>query len=647
MLGIAFSFLAVAFLAGGSGLASAAPSQGASGTSGSALYATVPNPTAVAVTPTQLMVLSGCSAVYSIASPGAAPVLVATLTGAPNKCPEGAIAISPGLGNYPAGQAYVLVGSSLYTIPAGTVNGARTGIAVPSNLSGTYAGLTFDYFGAFGYGLLATGGHNGNIYLISPGSPPAFTWLGSIGTYVEGPTVTPSNFGATVDGTLLMAAEGKSTFYSFAPSGGVQTFGSWKDSEAVSVVPQLACSYTGYSYFVVDNADNALLGFSQATLQAASSSSIAGQALVLSEYKGVGVGLMNPTTGATSSLIPLSGTLEAAAYVTCAVGVTQTFDPATAPSGNSALTSPDLIGYDPVNGQLVGADPGAPNQVFFVYCAAQGCAYKGAAPAGTDPAAVTYAPKDNALYVANNGSDSITVLDATNPTTAPAPVAPIANGAPQDAIVYSPTNSKLYVASYSSPTISVYSVPDNLFSNSLVSLQPAGHPYGMVYDPVGNDVYVVGNSGGTGIVWQIHAFEVVASLSFSAATLGGASGSNATAIAVDSSTGLLYVTLSAANRVAIIAPGNSSASTPPTLVGTVAVGTDPTGIAYNAANGLVFVSNYEDGTIGIIQGQTQVATIPLGPGADPGMLVYDPVTQYVYVAANYAVPDPRIILGTG
>ena len=639
VLGIALSFLAVALLTGASGRASAAPSGGTSGTGVAYQFASVPDPTAVAATPGHLLVLSGCSAVYSVPAGGGTPSSIATLPHAPNKCPEGAMAISSGLGNYPADEVYVLVGSYLYMFPAG--GGSVTYESVPSNLSGAYAGLTFDYFGAFGYALLATGGHSGSVFSISPTGTP--NWLGSVGTYVEGPTVTPSNFGTTVGGTLLMAAEGKSTLYSLAPNGSVQTFGSWKNSEAVSVVPGLACTYStsGDAYFVADSGDNALLGFSLSTLQSLSSVPLVGQGLVLSEYKGLGVGLLNPGTGVTTPLVGLSGTLEGAAYVTCPVGIAQTFNPST---GNSVLTSPDLIGFDPASGQLVGADPtGAPNQVFFVYCAVQGCSYNGTANVGNDPTAVAYDPQTDELFIANRGSNNLTILDASNPT-APT-LGSIPTGAAPDAVVYSPTNNKLYEANYGNENVSVYSEPSNLFSNNIITLQPAGNPSGMVYDPLDGNTYVVGNADGIGTVWEIHAFAEVGSLSFSAGTPGVPSGSNATGIAVDSSSGQLYVTLSAANTVAIVAPGFTTG--PPTLVTTVPVGADPTGIAYDAYRDLVLVTNFEDSTIGILQGHTMVAVIPLGTDADPSILVYDPVTQLVYVAANYSVPDPRIILGAG
>ena len=644
VLGIALSFLVVALLTGTSGRASAAPSQGSSGTPMPYQFASVPDPTAVAATPGQLLVLSGCTEVLSVPASGGTPQPFATLESPSKKCTEGAIAISPGLGNYPAGQVYVLVGSSLYIIPAGgggpdPVNGTT----VPSNLSGNYAGLTFDYFGAFGYGLLATGGSGGNIYSISPAGTPH--WLGSVGTYVEGPTVTPSTFGTTVDGTLLMAAEGKSTLYSFAPDGSVRTFGSWKNSEAVSIVPGLACSYStsGDAYFVADSGDNALRGFPLSQLQSFGAASVVGQGLVLSEYKGLGVGLLNPTTGATSQLVGLSGTLEGAAYVTCPVGITQTFDPS---SPNGALSNADLIGFDPATGELVAANrsanPEDPSQVFFVYCTVQGCSLEQkTTTVGGDPAAVAYDPQTDELFVANNGSDNLTILDGTHPTGPSLGSVPTGTG--PDAVVYSPTNNKLYVANYGNQNLSVYSEPNNVFSNSIIVL--TGNPYGMVYDPIDQNVYVVGNVGATGTLWEIHGFSVVGSLSFTAATLGLPSGSNATAVTVNTSSGLLYVTLSQANAVAIVDPGFTSA--PPSLVTTVPVGTDPKGIAYNPANGLVLVSNFEDGTIGIIQGQTMVATISLGAGSDPGVLVYDPVTEYVYLTANYSVPDPRIILGAG
>ena len=68
----------------------------------------------------------------------------------------------------------------------------------------------------------------------------------------------------------------------------------------------------------------------------------------------------------------------------------------------------------------------------------------------------------------------------------------------------------------------------------------------------------------------------------------------------------------------------------------VLVGLGPNGIAYDQSNGNVYVANYMNGTISVIDGLTNnvTDTITLGTGSTPSGILYNPDTDSLFVADN-------------
>lgn len=627
-----------ALLVGASGPAAAAPSGGST----LPTFATVPSPIAVSATTTALLALSSssCTTLYSIAADHS----VTTYNSIPTtvkKCNEAALAVSPGLGGFPAGEVYVLESDgSVYAIPPSLGMGTLI-YSGSTYLAGTYLGLAFDYTGSFGYALIATGGKAGNVVAITPditsttpaSSSSAYSpaYLASFGAYVEGPAVAPSTY-TGYSGSLVVASEGNANVYTLAPgSSAPGAFSTqWKNSEAVSFVPTLACSYsgTGDSYFIADTSGNAVLGIPSSTFAGFSNS-----ALLLSEYKGVGVDVV-PATGSTTSVLPIPGTLDGASYVACPIGVTQKIDLSSSGLGGSQGTTIDpnmnLIGFDPAQGWLVGTDPfNVPDSVFFVDGVSGNLISQVAV--GLNAASVAYSPKTGTLYLAGttpSGEGYLTLLNATTlQPLGPVPTLLVEQNAGALAAVFNNQNTKLYVACQNG-NVDVFSLTNNPFpnQNQFVALPSGAVPTGIVADPVDGNVYVVGNVDGShGYVWEIHAFDLVGTL---------AVGSDAVAIDVNPSSGVLYVALEGSNAVVFVGVGD-------VLTGLAVDIASPVGVAYNARSGYLYVDS-STGSMTIFDGTSTVATFSLG--TSPGALVYDPVNGIVYVCAY--VPDPRIILGT-
>ena len=77
---------------------------------------------------------------------------------------------------------------------------------------------------------------------------------------------------------------------------------------------------------------------------------------------------------------------------------------------------------------------------------------------------------------------------------------------------------------------------------------------------------------------------------------------------------------------------------------TIQVGIFPYSIAYDPSNGYMYVANV-GGTVDVISGTTQIASIPIGSNAYPYGIAYDPSNGYMYVA-NWQINTVSVISGT-
>ena len=115
-------------------------------------------------------------------------------------------------------------------------------------------------------------------------------------------------------------------------------------------------------------------------------------------------------------------------------------------------------------------------------------------------------------------------------------------------------------------------------------------------------------------------------------------GHQPSAVAVNPSTGRVYVANTWSNNVSVVDPDSNS------VVATVAVGTQPQGIAVNPASNRVYVTNTWANSVSVLDGASNlvIATVPVGENPD-GVAV-NPNTNRVYVA-NFADGTVSVIDG--
>jgi len=305
----------------------------------------------------------------------------------------------------------------------------------------------------------------------------------------------------------------------------------------------------------------------------------------------------------------------------------------------------------------------------------------GIATGGTGPTGVAVNPRTKRLYIANNGSDNLTVFD----TTTNKRVADIYLGSPYAlgpfGVAVNPVTNRIYVAhAWSrSGTGSVLTVIDGA-TNTIIGRWDAGPiPYAVVVNSVTNRIYVGhGDSdpfGGYATSTQVSVFDGATNVKIAAietATDIAAGGSYAVAVdeghnrvfhvntngmlsridgatnkvagqrylfsaatdvAYNPRTNLVYVVLQGVKKIAVVDPETMKE------VGRIDVVAGPHGIAVNPTTGHILVTLVNN-TLAVIDGDPAraatyhrvIAAIPVGKG--PWYVAVNPETNKVYVM-NY------------
>ncbi len=224
-------------------------------------------------------------------------------------------------------------------------------------------------------------------------------------------------------------------------------------------------------------------------------------------------------------------------------------------------------------------------------------------PVGTDPEGLAYDPALGLVFVANTGSDNVSVISDTTAGV----VATIPVGDAPSAVTYDPNDSEIFVTNSGSNSVSVFSVfPDSNY-NFVATVDVGDHPAGVTYDPTDGEAFVA-NEGS-------HNVSVISNVTDTVvATIGV--GDDPTGIAYDFALGEVFVANAGSDTVSLISTAANATEA------TIAVGTDPVETVYDAATSEVLVTNEGSNNVTVISDATNrtVAALPVGTapaGATP------------------------------
>src|SRR5439155_1728091 len=190
-------------------------------------------------------------------------------------------------------------------------------------------------------------------------------------------------------------------------------------------------------------------------------------------------------------------------------------------------------------------------------------------------------------------------------------------GSHSGAVAVNPVTNKVYVTNQGSGNVTV--IDGATDSTSTV---PAGSgPFGVAVNPMTDKVYVanvgvMGNNGASNTVTVIDG----ATNSTSTVTAG----SSPNAVAVNPVTNKIYVANELSNNVTVIDGATNSTST-------VTAGSSPNAVAVNPVTNKIYVANYSSSNVTVIDGTTNTTSTVPAAGNTHDAVAVNPVTNKIYV----------------
>ena len=189
-------------------------------------------------------------------------------------------------------------------------------------------------------------------------------------------------------------------------------------------------------------------------------------------------------------------------------------------------------------------------------------------------------------------------------------------------VAANPVTNRIYVANIGSNTVSVI----DSATNGVIATVPVGvNPFGVAVNSATNRIYVV-NAGANTVSVINGATNTV---------IGGpiGVGSGPEGVAVNESTNRVYVAIFGGFAGTTVSVIDGTGPGPGTFLYNRTVGTAPNGVAVNRTTNRIYVTNYASSNVSVLDGgaaDAVVATIPVG--ANPNSLDVDRTANRVYLA---------------
>ncbi len=230
---------------------------------------------------------------------------------------------------------------------------------------------------------------------------------------------------------------------------------------------------------------------------------------------------------------------------------------------------------------------------------------------GADPVAIAFNPANDRVYVANNRGGTVTVLDGKTDAV----VATLNVGKLPYAIAANPGENKIYVSNTFSDLLTIIDGA----TNKSKTVQ-AGSADVIVVDSRRDKAYLLHYEDSSLTVVN-GADDSIIRMPAGALHLWG--------MDLDEQAGRLYVNRIGSGDVVAI-DENSHMLTP------IVTGKFPCAVAVNAKTNTVYVVNYGDDSVTVIDGAKHVAIKTVHVGSHPQAIAVDPQNNRIYVANTHA-----------
>jgi YVTN family beta-propeller protein len=239
---------------------------------------------------------------------------------------------------------------------------------------------------------------------------------------------------------------------------------------------------------------------------------------------------------------------------------------------------------------------------------------------GRAPHAVAVDPRANRVYVANSGSDDVTVIDGETHEV----VTTVSVGQEPWDLAADPSTGRVFVSNHRSGTISVIGGRHD----SVIRTVSVGHlPTAVAVNPDTNRVYVLSSAGS-----DLAVVDGVSKLLIATVPLASSS-VQASDLAVDSSSNLVYVATSIAETtdatvgaIALVDASNNS------LVDSIALAAPIETLAVDSARGRIYAGSPSEDHMWVIDAGSKVVTSAVSLQGDLSAVAVDSAGGRVYVA---------------
>ncbi|MCI4345246.1 MAG: YncE family protein [Thermoplasmata archaeon] len=226
------------------------------------------------------------------------------------------------------------------------------------------------------------------------------------------------------------------------------------------------------------------------------------------------------------------------------------------------------------------------------------------------PSAIATDPSASRLYVADQNSNLVSVVNLTSGKVLGTLAFP--SGGPLSSLAVDSRSNELYGIDPTKGYLDAVNLSGNHSTAAQIALSS---PEELLYDPASGEVFVTSGSPNQLLVYNGTNHTLLSSFS----TTGTPAG-----IALDGTGPFAYVAASSSNSVDRIDLLNGSVQSLP-------VGTDPTGVAVSTANHTLFVTNAGSDNVSLLN-LTTLASRTVAVGTSPEAVLYDSATERVYVA---------------
>ncbi|MCI4367940.1 MAG: YncE family protein [Thermoplasmata archaeon] len=236
---------------------------------------------------------------------------------------------------------------------------------------------------------------------------------------------------------------------------------------------------------------------------------------------------------------------------------------------------------------------------------------------GTAPDGVAFDPLNGMVYVANSGSDNVSVIDGTTV------VASISVGARPEGVAVDPANGYIYVTDYAAANVSVIDGA----TNTVVDTIPVGYsPTSIAYDGWNGGLYVVNLGSANVSVIDGATDRLIDSIPV---------GPNPEGIAFDGANGYLYVDSYISSNVTVIDGATDNLRAPVTVPWPASNCHNcsyPSALAFDSWYGTIYLAKCGANNVTVIDGTTDTIGGTAGSGACPDGAAFDNESGFVYVA---------------